>query len=314
MSGNVPAEDGATILAAWTARGETGSELAAAVEALRERAPTLALDRPCFDVVGTGGSGLIRYNVSTTVCFVLAAAGIPVAKHGNRGSARANGSFDFLEALGIPLTLPIAAHQRLFADHGLCFLFARAMHPAVAAVAPMRRLVHGRTIFNLAGPLANPARPCRQMLGVAHSAIAPVLIQAAQHLGLERALVVNGHPGLDEISITGPTHVWDLRDGRSHHQVCTLFHQPGLDHVHLPGGDATENAATFLRLINGTETGPLLDLVAANAGAAMDCWHGRNVGTTACSEARALILNGAVQACFERFVHAARIAADSNRS
>jgi anthranilate phosphoribosyltransferase len=227
-----------------------------------------------MDLCGTGGSELTRFNVSTTVAFVLASAGVPVAKHGNRGSRRPNGSFDLLDALGIPFALPPAHLAELQRTTGLCFLFARTMHPAVAAVAPMRKLVAGRTIFNLAGPLANPCRPTRQVVGVTREALAHVVAGALQHLGIERAIVVRGHPGLDEVSITGPSHLWEVANGHTHHRIVEHYHHHGLDHSALPGGDAPENAAIFHRLLTGEETGPLRDMVVANAAMALDCWRG----------------------------------------
>ena len=274
LSGSVAPEAGAKLLSTWTARGETASELAALVQGMLTRAVKVPVSGPCMDTCGTGGSELTRFNVSTTVAFVLAAAGVPVAKHGNRGSRRPNGSFDLLDALGIPFVLTPVQLAELQRISGLCFLFARTMHPTVAAVAPMRKLVAGRTIFNLAGPLANPCRPTRQVVGVTREPLAQIVAGALQQLGIERAIVVRGHPGLDEVSITGPTHLWEVANGHTHHRIVEHFHHHGLDHQALPGGDAPENAVIFQRLLAGEETGPLRDMVVANAALALDCWRG----------------------------------------
>ena len=273
LSGAVTPAAGAQLLSAWTARGETATELAALVQSLLTHAVQVPLPGPCFDLCGTGGSDLTRYNVSTTVAFVLAAAGVPVAKHGNRGSKRPNGSFDLLDALGVPFALPPRHLATLVQETGICFLFARSMHPAVAQVAPMRKLAGGRTIFNLAGPLANPCKPVRQVVGVVKNTTAQVVAGALQQLNIERAIVVRGHPGLDEISITGPSHLWEVAYGRTHHRIVEHFHHHGLDHAALPGGDADVNAPLFADLLQGRQVGPLLDMVIANAALALDCWR-----------------------------------------
>src|SRR4051812_13511543 len=301
MGGGVAVERGAALLAAWSARGETGAELAAVVRALLARAVRLPMDDRCLDLCGTGGSGLARYNVSTTAAFVLAAAGVPVAKHGNRGSRRPDGSFDLLDALQVPFAQTPEAHARLRAETGCCFLFARAMHPAVAAVAPMRKAAGRRTVFNLAGPLANPCRPRRQLIGVIDERTARVVAGALAALGTERGLVVWGHPGIDELSITGESR-WLLVEGGALREGAVEPLHPGLAHDALPCGEAAANAEVFRRLLAGDERGPLADLVALNAGAAIDLWRGRLPGAASdgVREARELLRSGAVLKAFER--------------
>jgi anthranilate phosphoribosyltransferase len=274
MSGALSVEAGAGLLEAWATRGETAAELLTVVEVLLSRAVVPRQPQRCFDIVGTGGSGLTRYNVSTTSAFALAAVGVPVAKHGNKGSTRPNGAFDLLEALDIPIGLPPAAQERLLRETGVCFLFARSLHPAMAAVAPMRKRCPRRTVFNLAGPLANPWRPCRQVIGCSRTHTAEVVAAAVAHLGLERALVVVGHPGIDEISVLGPTERWHIQGGAVHKD---LVDGPSHDPNDLPGGDAPENATLFLELIRGQRRGVLLDMVVANAGTAWNLWHDRSL-------------------------------------
>jgi anthranilate phosphoribosyltransferase len=309
VGGQQTPEQGAAVLVAWHQRGETPAELAAVVRFLLSRAVTMPGLATSMDLCGTGGSGLTRFNVSTTVAFVLAAAGVPVAKHGNKGSGRANGSFDLLEALRVPYQLTPERLARLHRETGVCFLFARAMHPVVGAAAPARKLAAqqvSRTVFNLAGPLANPVRPLKQLIGTTDERTAHLLAETLRLLGAGRAdgraVVVRGHPGIDEVSITGPTHVWEVQDGRVHHAIIERIHQHGLEHAHLPGGDSIHNAALFERLLAGDERGPLLDLVCANAGTALDCWHGRHILADGAGfdQARQLILDGSAWAAFTR--------------
>ena len=314
LDGDVDPHEGAQLLSRWTARGETASELAALVNVLLKRAVKISISSPSMDLCGTGGSELTRFNVSTTVAFVLAAAGVPVTKHGNRGSRRPNGSFDLLDALGVPFQLTPAQIARIFAETGLCFLFARSFHPSVAKVAPLRKLVAGRTIFNLAGPLANPCRPTRQVVGVTRETTAHVVAGALTLLGIERGIVVRGHPGLDEVSITGPTHLWEVAGGHTHHRIVEHFHHHGLDHSALPGGDAPENAAIFHQIVHGTETGPLHDMVVANAALALDCWRGTSHpgSDSSIDEVRDLLASGAVSAIYHRHRRIARAVAGLN--
>jgi anthranilate phosphoribosyltransferase len=308
-SGAYQPEQAAEVLVLWSDRGETAVELAALVRFLLDKAVAIGDVGITLDLCGTGGSGLARFNVSTTAAFVLAAAGIPVAKHGNKGSGRPNGSFDLLEALKVPYLLPGASLVQLLGRSGVCFLFARAMHPLVKALAPARALARtrvARTIFNLAGPLANPCRPLKQVIGATDVRTAHVLADALTLLNgpreQARALVVCGHPGIDEVSTTGPTHVWDVHNGKVHHAIIERIHQPGLRHEQMPGGDAVENAQHFERLLTGAEQGPLLDMVCANAGAALDCWHGHPVrgDGPGFDQARALIANGSAWGTFTR--------------
>lgn len=307
LTGTLPAEAGGGLLRTWAGRGETEEELAAVVGLLLERAVAVPTRQPGLEVVGTGGSGLTRYNVSTTTAFILAAAGIPVAKHGNRGSQRPDGSFDLLEALGLPLSLPPDKLVRLQDETGLCFLFARAHHPAVAAAVPYRKVAGCRTVFNLAGPLANPARISHQVVGVAKVELAARVAGLLRRLG-RQALVVWGHPGLDEWSVTGPSRLWQV-DGQDLRELTVPppLH-PQVDPHDLPGGEATQNAAHFHRLMTGQETGPLRDLVLLNAGAAIDLWRGRPITGLGegYREAALLLTSGTAHALFERYRTLAR--------
>lgn len=307
MTGSLPAVDGAALLVELSERGETGAEVAAFAKGLLARAAPIPLQRPSLDVCGTGGSGLTRFNVSTTVAFVLAAAGVPVAKHGNRGSLKPNGSFDLLDHLGVCYALPPEKLATLHRDTGVCFLFARAVHPAVAAVAPYRKAAGRRTIFNLAGPLANPSHPARQVVGVTNEHTGRVIADALTRLAVDRAAVVWGGPGIDEFSVTGESRCLVVSGGTSRLVAVSALH-PELEHEELPGGDAPENAAIFHRLISGQEDGPLRDMVALNAGAAIDLWHDRvpSAHGDGIAQATELLGSGAVRATFVAHLEAAR--------
>jgi anthranilate phosphoribosyltransferase len=306
FTGTLAPDAGAGLLISWQRRGPTGTELAATVEALLARAVRPPIAGPVIDLCGTGGSGRTRFNVSTTAACVLAAAGIPVAKHGNRGSARPNGSFDLLDALGVPFHLPPERIAAAFAASGLCFLFARQMHPAVATVAPYRKAAVGqvpRTIFNLAGPLANPCRPACQLIGVADPATAAIIAEAAHLLGVRRTCIVAGHPGIDEASITGPTQVWEA--GAPARTIDAS--RPTVTGLDLPGGDAPENARLCTDLLAGSGHQGLAAHVALNAGIAIDCWHGRPASADGpgVRQAAALLASGAAGEALVRYRAAA---------
>ena len=302
MSGTLHVEEGGRLLSAWAERGETGAELASVVRYLKGRSIDVSTSRDAIDVCGTGGTGLTRYNISTTSAFVLAAAGIPVAKHGNRGSQRPNGSFDLLDALNVPFELGPARLAQLQDDTGVCFLFARAHHPAVGAVVNYRKAAGCRTVFNLAGPLANPAKLRCQLIGVADQALLPVIADALRELSMPEALVVWGEPGIDEISVAGPTNWIRISGDKSSEGTFEPSAKKPVAYDELPGGDAVDNAEVFKALLEGNETGPLLDMLCVNAGAAIDLWEGRQpeVDGSGAKLARKLIKNGKVLAAFEK--------------
>ncbi len=300
-SGTVEAPEGGELLKTWAKRGETGVELAATVRYLRQKAVSVNITRPSFDTCGTGGSGLTRYNISTTVAFVVAAAGIPVAKHGNRGSSRPNGSFDLLDALGIPFELNPAQEVEVQKETGLCFLFARTHHPIVGQVVAYRKAAACRSIFNMAGPIANPSPIGHQIIGTINRSTAKVVVEALSLLETDNALVVWGDPGIDEISVTGETGYFRLTPSGQEEGTLSSPQHPQLDYASLPGGDAQENAEIFTRLLQGEERGPLLDMLCVNAGAAIDLCSGRPPSTWGAGArlAQELIQAGTVWKTFE---------------
>ncbi len=263
-------------LAAMRLKGETWQELAAAAKVLRDHARKLPLelpgDEPLVDTCGTGGDQKGTYNVSTAAAFVVAAGGIRVAKHGNRSVSSQCGSADVLEALGIKVDMPPEVAAKCLEETGLCFLFAPLYHPAMKHVASPRKELGFRSIFNLLGPLANPAGANVQVLGVSDFRLTEKMAFALDELGCKRALVVFGEDGYDEFTVTGSTKVSELREGR----ITTYYVDPedvGLelceDPEELQGGGAKDNARIIEDLLAGKLEGPKLDMLVLNAGAAL---------------------------------------------
>jgi anthranilate phosphoribosyltransferase len=271
MDGKATPTQIAGVLVALRTKGETVAEIVAVARALRARAHTAeAVDPRTLDNCGTGGSGLDTFNISTTACFVVAGAGVPVAKHGNRAASSRSGSFDVLEALGVRIDLSIERCAKILAEVGIAPFFARTAHPAMRFVAPVRQELGIRTVMNCIGPLLNPVGARRQLLGVYSRHLVEPLAEALGALGALRALVVHGSDGLDELTTTGPSHAALLRDG----EVREFEIDPsslGLARAapeDLTGGDAEENAATLRTILKG-QRGPRRDIVLLNAAAAL---------------------------------------------
>lgn len=258
-------------------KGESSTEIAAAAESLRQHCSAIApkVSGPLLDTCGTGGDGLHTFNISTAAAIVAAASGVAVAKHGNRAVSSKAGSADVLEALGVRIDLDAAAAKRCIEDVGIGFLYAPSHHAAMRHAAPVRRELGVRTVFNLLGPLANPASATHQVVGVFDPSRLEQLAEALGVLGLEAAWVVHGEGGLDEVSPSGRTRVAALEQG----VVRTFQLTPedfGLSPVALEalrGGDASENAAIITRVLEG-EQGPARTAVVLNAAAGL-CVTGR---------------------------------------
>ncbi len=263
------AQVGAALMA-LTARGETVEELTALVRTLRRHGVAIAGGAAAIDCCGTGGDGHATLNISTAVAFVVAACGVLVAKHGNRAASSRSGAADVLGALGLKGDSSPAAAENLLARHGLTFLFAPNHHPAMRAVAGLRRELGFRTLFNLAGPLANPAGATRQLVGIYDLRWLEPVAEALKRLGSAAAWVVHGADGMDELTITGPSNVAILADGRIERRVVTP-EDAGLPRAPLEairGGAPAENAAAMQRLLDG-ERGAYRDIVLLNAAAAL---------------------------------------------
>ncbi|MBZ9935786.1 anthranilate phosphoribosyltransferase [Mesorhizobium sp. BR1-1-16] len=270
MSGNAtPAQIGGFLMA-LRVRGETVDEIAGAVATMRSKMLTVEAPEGAIDVVGTGGDGSHTLNISTASAFVVAGAGVPVAKHGNRALSSRSGAADVLMALGVNVDVPPETIATAIREAGIGFMFAPAHHAAMKHVGPARVELGTRTIFNLLGPLSNPAGVRRQLVGVFAAEWLEPLAAVLAALGSERAWIVHGAGGVDEITSTGPTRVAALEDGR----IETFTITP--EEVGLPlsppeaikGGDATENAAALRALLGGAP-GAYRDTVLLNAGATL---------------------------------------------
>lgn len=272
MGGGVPEAQAASFLTALRMKGETVEEIVGAARVMREHATAIPNmgGGALMDTCGTGGDGAGTFNISTTAAFVLAGAGVRVAKHGNRAVSSSCGSADVLEALGVRLDVCAGVVGRCVAEVGIGFLFAPALHTAMRHIAPVRREMGIRTIFNLLGPLTNPAGAERQVVGVYHAEVVPMLAAALGRLGSTRAMVVHGSDGLDEITITGASQVAEWVDGRVlEYEIYP--EQVGMTVAPIAsilGGDAAENAGMVRSVLAG-EPGPRRDVVLLNAGAAL---------------------------------------------
>ncbi len=251
-------------------RGETANEIAGAARAMRARLIPVKAPAGAIDVCGTGGDGHDTLNVSTAVALVVAACGVPVAKHGNRAASSKAGAADTLEALGLDMDRAVQTAETTLAELGICFLFAGKHHPAMARIMPIRKALGRRTIFNLMGPLANPAGVQRQLIGIARPAYVPIYADALAQLGTERSMIVSGDEGLDELSLAGGNAV-AVVDPQGYAMQRISAADAGLAAAPveaLRGGAADFNAAALRRLLNG-EQAPYRDAVLLNAAGAL---------------------------------------------
>jgi anthranilate phosphoribosyltransferase len=292
LGGEVQDADIAAFLVALAERGETPAEIAAAASVLRARMTHVIAPEGAIDVCGTGGDGSHSLNVSTAVTFVVAACGVPVAKHGNRGASSRSGTADVLEALGWRADMPVSRAEACLAATGVAFLFAQSHHPAMARVGPIRRTIGRRTIFNLLGPLANPAGVARQMIGVFAPQWTRPVAEAAIALGGETVLAVHGG-GLDEIAVHADSGlVRGSAQGFAAESFAPEAHGLGRHPLaDIAGGDPADNARALGALLAGGGRPAYRDIVLANAAAALTV-AGRS-WTDGLAEARAALDGGA---------------------
>ncbi len=273
LSGHMSTEEIVEVLSFLRSKGETIAELVGFATAIRAVGEPVEIDQggePLLDTCGTGGDGANTFNVSTATAFVAAGTGLRVAKHGNRRISSQCGSADVLEALGIPVTLSAAQVADCIRRTGIGFLYAPLLHPAVKHAQEARLRLKGRTVFNLLGPLTNPVRARVQLIGAFSVRAAEMLAHASARLGIERAFVVHGSDGLDEITITGSTTVFQVDEGRVQKGRWTPA-DFGIDHAgleDLKGGDPETNADIVRSVLEG-EPGPRRNIVIANAAAAL---------------------------------------------
>jgi anthranilate phosphoribosyltransferase len=270
LDGETTDEEIARFLSELSDRGETASEIAGAARAMRARLIPIEAPENAIDVCGTGGDGKHTLNVSTAVSLVVAACGVPVAKHGNRAASSKAGAADTLEALGLDMEAAGRTAEKTLREVGICFLFAANHHPAMRRIQPIRQRLGKRTIFNLMGPLSNPAHVTGQLLGIARPAYVPIYADAMARLGTTRSLIVSGDEGLDELSLDAGNEVADVR---GHDFEMRRVDASAADLPHSPveairGGDAVHNAAALRALLMGAP-GPYRDAVLFNAAGAL---------------------------------------------
>ncbi|CCA93487.1 anthranilate phosphoribosyltransferase [Novosphingobium sp. PP1Y] len=270
LDGDVPEADIAAFLVALSERGENAGEIAGAARAMRARMVPIVAPANAIDVCGTGGDGHHTLNVSTAVSLVVAACGVPVAKHGNRAASSKAGAADTLEALGLNLDRAVETAEATLAGLGICFLFAARHHPALGRLMPLRKKLGRRTIFNLMGPLANPAQVRRQLVGIARPAYVPIYAEAILRLGTEHSLVVSGDEGLDELSLAGGNEVAEVTGSELAMRRVSPADAglPVAPVDAIRGGDPQYNAQALRRLLMG-EAGAYRDAVLFNAAGAL---------------------------------------------
>ena len=275
LSEQIPDVISGALLAAISAKGVAADELTGMARVLKSQASSLDAafipPVPLLDTCGTGGDGASTFNISTAVAFVVAAAGIAVAKHGNRSASSRVGSADVLEALGIHLTAAPEKVQAALQEVGITFLFAPGWHPALKVVAPLRRTLKVRTIFNLLGPLVNPLNPTVQVIGVYHPSLLPTIAESLRQLGTERAIVLHGRENLDEAGLADATDLAVLADGEVHLSAIhpEALGLPVASTQEIKGGDVAENAEILQAVLQGKGTAAQQNVVALNAGLAL---------------------------------------------
>ncbi len=270
MTGEASEAQIAALLTALRAKGESAAEMTGFVEAMLDAAQLVEIDEPVVDLVGTGGDRSGTFNISTTAALVAAGAGVAIAKHGNRAASSPTGSADLLEALGLDLEMSPDKTVEMIRRTGFGFFYAPHYHPAMRHAGPVRRQLGFRTVFNFLGPLCNPARARRYALGVSDPRMAELMIQVLQNLGAVSAFVFYGEDGLDELTTTGPSFIYRLRDGEITHAEFTP-EDFGVERAHLEdllGGDPATNVAITRAILAGQE-GPKRDITLVNAAPAI---------------------------------------------
>ncbi len=303
MSGEASQIHMGSYLTALRMKGETIEEITASAAAMRRHGTKLLHDMDVLEIVGTGGDEANTFNISTTAGFVISAAGIPVAKHGNRSVSSKCGAADVLEALGVKIDISPARSAEILKEIGICFMFAQMYHSAMKFVAPVRKELGIRTIFNILGPLANPAGANYELMGVYDETFVEPLAQVLMRLGVKRAIVVHGQDGLDEITLSAPTTCCEVRNGKTTSFVITP-EELGLARCAkeaLVGGNPQENAAITRAILDG-QKGARRDAVVLNAAASIYMVRDGVTLKDAVGIAEELIDSGKAKAQLEKFV------------
>ena len=271
MSGQATPVQMSAYLTALALKGETIDEITASAAGMRAHCIKLLHNLDVLEIVGTGGDGSNSFNISTTSSLVIAAGGVPVAKHGNRAASSKSGAADVLETLGVKITLTPERSAEILKKINICFLFAQNYHIAMKYVAPIRKELGIRTVFNILGPLSNPAGANMELMGVYEQSLVEPLAQVMANLGVNRGMVVYGQDSLDEISMCAPTSVCEIRDGKftSYEITPEQFGYERCEKGALTGGTPAENAEITKAILKGEEKGPKRQAVCLNAGAAL---------------------------------------------
>ena len=303
MSGQATPVQMSAYLTALSLKGETIDEITASAAGMRAHCIKLLHDMDVLEIVGTGGDGANSFNISTTSSLVIAAGGVPVAKHGNRAASSKSGAADVLEALGVKITLTPERSAEILKKINICFLFAQKYHTAMRFVGGVRKEMGIRTLFNILGPLANPAGASMQLLGVYSEDLVEPLAHVLHNLGVKRAMVVYGTDSIDEISLSAPTKVCEFRNGsfKSYEITPEQFGFTRCDKADLVGGNPDENAKIALDILDNTQ-GPKLDAVLLNAGAAIYLASDNITMQEAINKAKVIIESGSAKKQLETFI------------
>lgn len=271
MEGTATAAQMGGFLTAMRMKGETIEEITACATVMREKGVKINPVREVLEIVGTGGDEAGTFNISTTTAFVAAAAGVPVAKHGNRSVSSKSGAADVLEKLGVNLNLTPEQAEKVLEKTNMCFMFAQSYHSSMKNVAPVRTQLGVRTIFNILGPLSNPAGATMQLMGVYDRELVEPLAKVLSNLGVVRGVAVCGSDGIDEITLSGPTHVCEIRHGNltSYDITPEQFGLARCELKDLVGGSPEENARISKEILSGRERGPKRDVIVLNAAMAI---------------------------------------------
>lgn len=305
MSGEATPVQMSSYLTALSLKGETIDEITASAAGMRAHCVKLLHDMDVLEIVGTGGDGSNSFNISTTASMVIAAGGVPVAKHGNRAASSKSGAADVLEALGVNITISPEKSAELLKKINICFLFAQNYHIAMKYVAPIRKELGIRTVFNILGPLSNPAGANMELMGVFDGSLVEPLAQVMENLGVTKGMVVYGQDKLDEISMCAPTSVCEIRDGKftSYEIAPEQFGYTRCKKDALKGGTPQENAEITRNILNGADKGPKRQAVCLNAGAALYIAGKAETMEQGVRMAEELIDSGAAQKKLEEFVN-----------
>lgn len=303
MGGEATPSQIGSFLTAMRMKGETIEEITACAMVMREKCQKLTPGMDVLDIVGTGGDELNTFNISTVSAFVISAGGVPVAKHGNRSVSSKCGSADLLEALGANITLTAEQSEKILHESGMCFMFAPTYHASMKYAAPVRRELGARTVFNILGPLANPAGANMQLLGVYDENLVEPLATVLSNLGVKRAMVVHGHDGLDEATLTGTTTVCEVNGGAMNSFFLTP-EQLGFTRCALGdliGGEPEENAKIALSILNGKK-GPQRDIVILNSALCLYMGHSNHTLRDCIRMAQEILDSGRARQQMELFI------------